>query len=596
MNSVKNIIALIILSLYIFSVNQTLAQQPDWRNAKHGNLIYSYGYCDQPYVVLLENRKWLCVFTTNEGHEGTGGQHIVCSITEDKGKTWSDPVRIEEPSNESASWAMPYLTDFGRVYVFYDYNGDKIHELGGKKIREDMLGWYCYKFSDDEGKTWSKRYRLDVRKTEVDLNNDWGGEVQIMWGIGKPVDVDKGMMFAFTKIRKYLLDDSEGWFFRCDNINKEKNPDKLKWKMLPGSDTGLKNELLGPINAEQNIFQMNSGSIYCMYRTISGHPAEAYSNNGGKEWTLPQVPEYENGVKLKNPRACPRIWKAGNGKYLFWYHNHGGWNFKSRNPAWVSGGIEKDGKIIWGQPEILLYEDDIEKRMSYPDLIEQDGKYWITETNKVEARVHPVPDGFFNTIWSQFDRNFVTKEGLIGEWPEDKLALNSSLKVPSKGINEFREGFTIDMRIELGDLLPGQLILKAENGKGKTLELKTGEYGSIEIMLNDGKRSDVWSSDPGLIPAYGERCVSVTIDNGPKIIQFVVDGTVCNGRDFRQYGWGRYTGGFEDFNFNSVNIGELTTGQIRPPENSRLKNLRIYNKPLMNTEIIGNHRNFLEGK
>ena len=267
-------------------------------------------------------------------------------------------MKIEKPGKESASWAMPYLTDYGRVYVFYDYNGDKIHELGNRKnIREDMLGWYCYKYSDDEGKTWSERYRLDVRTTNVDLINDWAGKVQIMWGIGKPVDVDEGMMFAFTKIGKYMLDDSEGWFFRCDNINTEKDVTKLKWVNLPESENGLKNEALGPINSEQNIFQMSNGSIYCMHRTVSGHPAESYSYDGGKSWTLPVPPKYVNGIELKNPRACPRIWKCKNGKYLFWYHNNGGKDFNSRNPAWISGGIEKDSKIIWSQPEILLYEE-----------------------------------------------------------------------------------------------------------------------------------------------------------------------------------------------------------------------------------------------
>ncbi len=579
------------LILGIFSIKQTHAQQVDWRNAKHGDLIYTYGYCDQPYVVVLENGKWLTVFTTNAGHEGTEGQHIVSSISEDKGKTWSDPVRIEEPGTESASWAMPYLTDYGRVYVFYSYNGDKIHYLNGRRIREDMLGWYCFKYSDDEGKTWSERHRLDVRKTEVDYNNDWGGEVQIMWGIGKPVDVDQGMMFAFTKIRQFILDYSEGWFFRCDNINTERDTEKLDWKLYPDSEYGLKNEKLGPINSEQNIFQMNNGTIYSMHRTVSGYPAESYSCDGGKTWTLPVVPRYENGIKLKNPRACPRIWKTSDGKYLFWYHNHGGKDFRDRNPAWLSGGVERDGKIIWGQPEIVLYEDDIDIRMSYPDLIEQDGKFWITETNKEDARVHSIPVDFLNTLWSQFDRDYVTRDGLIDEWTEDKLKPESKLSIPSKGRNRLSKGFTIDFRLELGDLSPGQLILKAGGGNGKTVELRTGEYGSVEIVLNDGVRTDSWNSDPGLIQVYGEHSVSVTVDNGPKIIQFVVDGVVCNGRDFRQYGWGRYKAGFEDFSFNTIQIGQFTRGQLRPI--GRLTNLRIYNRPLMNTELIGNHNNFI---
>ncbi|MEN8230813.1 MAG: sialidase family protein, partial [Bacteroidota bacterium] len=306
--SIRTSVFIATVTILAFSTTSLFPQNNDWRNVKNGSPIYTNGYCDQPYVVVLDNGKWLCVFTTNIGHEGSKGQHIVSCTSEDQGKTWSEPVKIEKPGKESASWAMPYLTKYGRVYAFYSYNGDKIHDLNGNiNIREDMIGWYCYKYSDNEGKTWSKRYRLDIPNRAVDLNNDWKGEVQIMWGIGKPIDVDNGMMFAFTKVGEYMLDYSEGWFFKCCNINTEKEPDKLEWTMLPESDDGIKNPALGPINAEHNIFQMNNGTIYCMERTISGYPAESYSTDGGKSWTLPQPPVYENGIKLKNPRACPRI-------------------------------------------------------------------------------------------------------------------------------------------------------------------------------------------------------------------------------------------------------------------------------------------------
>lgn len=593
MKKVKTLsVVIITICLRLLSMTPMDAQSSDWRNLKHGSPIYTNGYCDQPYVVVLNNGTWLSVFTTNAGHEGTEGQHIVSCTSEDHGKSWSDLVKIEEPGKESASWAMPYLTEYGRVYVFYNYNGDKIHELNGRKnIREDMLGWYCYKYSEDEGKTWSQRYRLDVPKTAVDFNNDWKGEVQIMWGIGKPVDVDNGMMFAFTKIKEYMLDYSEGWFFRCDNINTEKDPEKLKWSMLPESQNGLKNETLGPINAEQNIFQMHNGTIYCMYRTISGHPAESYSYDGGKSWTIPEIPKYENGIKLKNPRACPRIWKCKNGKYLFWYHNNGSWNFNSRNPAWISGGIEKDGKILWSQPEILLYEEDMGIRMSYPDLIEQDVKYWITETNKEIARCHEIPADFFNMIWSQFERKSIAAEGVLKEWSEKDLMPEAILHLSAQNQFDFRRGFTLDFRLKLGDLNPGQVILSVKSENGKHIELRTSESGSVEIRMSDGLHTDSWNSDPGLIHAFGEHCVSVIVDTGPKIIQFVVDGTVCNGRDFRQYGWSRFMTNMDDFGFDNIEIRELERGQIRPE--GRLTNLRIYNRPLMNTELIGNHRNFI---
>lgn len=588
--------SLVIITIQLFLTISVFAQSDDWRNAENGNPIYTNGYCDQPYVVVLENGKWLCVFTTNAGHEGSKGQHVVSTISEDQGKTWSEPVRIEEPSKESASWAMPYLTDYGRVYVFYVYNGDKIHELNEQKnIREDMIGWYCYKYSDDEGKTWSKRYRLPVRETYADITNDWGGKVQIFWGIGKPIDFEEGMMLSFTKIGKYMLEYSEGWLFNCPNINQEKNPKKLKWKMLPDSDSGIKNPEYGLINSEQNIFQLNNEALYCMMRTVSGYPLESYSTDGGKSWTTPQPPIYENGIKIKNPRACPRIWKCKNGKYLFWHHNNGGWNFGTRNPGWISGGIEKDGKIIWGQPEILFYEEDKNVRMSYPDLIEQGGKYWITETNKANARCHAVPNEFLNTLWSQFEINTVTKKNLVAEWKDDEIPENGQLKTPINIKGSYSDGFTIDLNLVLATLSPGQLLLSSKDKNGKQVELKTGDFGAIEISISDGERSDSWTSDPGLIKATGlEYSVSVIVDNGPRIIQFVIDGTVNNGRNIREFGWGRFVADMKNFNFENIETGKLYGESVNIK--GKISELRLYNRPLMNTEIIGNHKYFQSRK
>ena len=587
----QNLKLLLVTIAILFSVTISgFAQNHDWRNVINSNSIYTNGYCDQTYVVVLPNGKSLCVFTTNLGHEGSKGQHIVSCMSDDQGKTWSEPVRIEEPHKESASWAMPYLTDYGRVYVFYSYNGDKIHKLNKQKnIREDMLGWYCSKYSDDNGKTWSERYRLPVRETLADRTNDWGGKVQIFWGIGKPIDFEGGMMLSFSKIGKYMLENSEGWLFNCENINKEKNPNKLKWTMLPDSDSGIKNPEFGLINSEHNIFQLINGRLYCMNRTVSGYPLESYSTDGGKSWTTPQPPVYENGIKLKNPRACPRIWKCKNGKYLFWYHNNGGWNFGTRNPAWLSGGIEKDGKIVWSQPEILFYEEDKNVRMSYPDLIEQDGKYWITETNKADARCHAIPNEFLNTLWSQFEISEVAKNNLVAEWNEKKIPEGGKLKLPLKPVVSYTDGFTLDFSLVLATLSPGQLLSSSKDKNGKLIELKTGDFGAIEICISDGEHTDSWSSDPGLIKATGlEYCISVIVDNGPRIIQFVIDGTVNNGRNFREYGWGRYTVNMKDFSFNNIETAKLAEESVNIK--GKISNLRLYNRPLMNTEIIGNHR------
>lgn len=574
------------LGLLICATTSLYAQVQDWRDVTNGSPIYENGYCDQPYVVILDNGDWFCTFTTSAGEEGSSGQHVVSTISKDKGQTWSKPIRIEEPQKESTSWVMPYITDYGRVYVFYSYNGDKVHELNGAKIREDMLGWYCFKYTDDNGATWSERHRVDISNRAIDMTNDWDGKTQIFWSVGKPIDFKKGMMISFTKIGKYMMEYSEGWFLFAFNINKERDANKLRWSLLPESDHGVRNPDYGVINAEHNIFPLNCGGVYCMSRTLSGYPTESYSYDGGKSWSTPVPPEYVTGEKIKNPRACPRIWKCKNGKYLFWYHNHGGWNFSNRNPAWISGGVERDGKIIWGQPEILFFEHSPSVRMSYPDLIEQDGSYWITETNKVHARCHKIPNEFMDMLWSQFEEGEVTQEGLVGEWSGDVIPEDGELKMSSNLLSS--KGFTIDFRFSIVNLTAGQTILSSKDDCGNSLEIKTADFGAIEIVMSDGENSDSWCSDPGLIRASGaEYDVAVTVDNGPKIIQFVIDNNVNNGRDVRQYGWGRYKLDITKFNFNTLKTHRMSGDAVGIISN--ISNIRVYNRPLMNGEILSNH-------
>jgi hypothetical protein len=581
------------LIFWIISSIASMAQSGsyDFRDRRNGKPIYESGYIDQPYVVVLDSGEWLCVFTTGAGAEGTGGQHIVSTVSTDKGKTWSKPVRIEEPSAESASWAMPYKTQYGRIYVFYDYNGDKIHSMNFMdNIREDMLGWYCFKFSDDKGKTWSKRYRLPVRTTAVDRKNDWAGKVQIMWGIGKPINVGaQGMMFGFTKLGKYMLEDGEGWFMRCDNINAELDPEKLKWINYPEGDQGLRNPDFGPVQEEQNIVEMSNGTLYCMYRTVMGHPAESYSYDGGKTWTLPQIPNYYTGNPIKHPRACPRLFKARNGKYLFWHHVNGGTDFENRNPVWISGGIEVNGRIVWSQPEILIYAPGLSKeRMSYPDLIEQDGRYWITETNKLQGLCHEVDPDFFSNLWGQFQLATVATKGLVINQRGPELINREfdlpAIEEPSKGL-----GFTIDIVANITRLKEGEVICESRDKDGKGYWLEMGANYSVKFTMSDGVKSTSWSSDAGVIKFFGTTEISLRVDYRAKIISYVINGIFNDGGKERIFGWGRLDADMGPVSTRKIRIGDISIGGgLRG--NNVVKAFRYYNRPLTVTECIGNYR------
>jgi hypothetical protein len=75
---------------------------------------------------------------------------------------WSPLVDVEKADKDKPSaYAVALLTPQDRVYAFYCHNGDGIRtKPDGKPIRCDMQGWFCYRYSDDKGKSWSKQYRL----------------------------------------------------------------------------------------------------------------------------------------------------------------------------------------------------------------------------------------------------------------------------------------------------------------------------------------------------------------------------------------------------------------------------------------------------
>ena len=205
-----------------------MATAADPRDIRTGHPIPDEGYCDQPYVVVTDDGHWLCVMTTGRGVEGEPGQHIVATRSADRGRTWSALVSIEPADGPEASWAMPLKVPGGRVYVFYTYNADNLRAVpagNSEKInrRVDTLGKYCYKFSDDGGRTWSReRFEIPTRRTHIDRENNTLGELLFFWGVGKPITVGDSVIFGFAKVGKWgtpgAMVISRGAFLRSGNI------------------------------------------------------------------------------------------------------------------------------------------------------------------------------------------------------------------------------------------------------------------------------------------------------------------------------------------------------------------------------------------
>ena len=596
----------------------------DKRNIRTGREIPTENYSDQPYVVKTDDGAWLCAVTTGPGREGQPGQHVVTLRSTDQGWTWSNPVDVEPADGPEASYAVLLKAPSGRVYCFYNHNTDNVREVigdappykNGLCRRVDSQGYFVFKYSDDHGRSWScERYPITVREMAIDRENPYGGRLRYFWNVGKPFICDGAAYVSLHKVGgvgRGFFTRSEGVLLRSVNVLSECSPAKIAWETLPDGDAGLRTPPGGgPIAEEHSYSVLSDGSFYCVYRTTDGHPCCAYSRDGGHTWTEPRYERFADGRLMKHPRAANFVWRCANGKYLYWFHNHGGrfirehprrpiMAYDDRNPVWLCGGVEADGpdgKIIrWSQPEIALYDDDPYIRISYPDLVEETGSYFLTETQKDIARVHELDPELLRGLWSQSGEATVATRGLVLSLPQGSDRVLREARMPNLPAfcerdqdgpdyrtRDLRGGLSIGLWLRFERLDAGQNVLDSRAPDGSGLSLQTTARGSLEILLSDGRTENRWDCDPGLLQTNTLHHVVVIVDGGPKIISFIVDGALCDGREFRQFGWGRFSPHLRGANgAGTLRIGPGLKGEIRA--------LRIYGRPLRTSEAVGNHQ------
>jgi hypothetical protein len=606
----------------------------DPRNIETGLEIPTETYSDQPYVVETDDGAWLCVVTTGTGREGQSGQHIIAVRSTDQGKTWTPPVDVEPADGPEASYAVllkaPAGTPFaGRVFCFYNHNTDNVREVIAAKSssfpdgvcrRVDSLGHFCFKVSDDGGRSWSaERYEVPQRDFEIDRENPYAGTLKFFWNVGKAFAHQGAAYVPLHKVGSFghgFFTRSEGVLLKSQELFSVADPAWATWETLPDGVVGLRTPSGGgPIAEEQSTVVLSDGSFYCVYRTTDGHPTYAYSRDGGHTWTEPRYKRYADGRPMKHPRAANFCWRCengGNARFLYWFHNHGGTWYEDRNPAWLCGGIETDspeGKVIrWSQPEIVLYDDDPYIRLSYPDLFQEAGRTYLTETQKHLARIHEVDPTLLEGLWCQFENDSIATRGLVLSLPErgkvpTGRALPAQVPMPElpaflrrsatrddHGTEDLRQGFSADIWLRLESLDPGQVILDNRTPTGQGFCLQTTARDTLEIVLNDGRTENRWDTDPELLQEGKLHHVVVIVDGGPKVISFVVDGMLSDGGTARQFGWGRFSPHLRGVK----GAGVL---RIRPvTDTCRVMSVRLYNRALRTSEAVGNYRAGMEAK
>ncbi|HMP75747.1 MAG TPA: exo-alpha-sialidase [Kiritimatiellia bacterium] len=592
------------LLLAAFAAGIAQASAQDWRNITNGLEVPTQFYADQPYIVqsLDGQNHWLLTLTTGTNDEGGVGQHIAATVSTNQGLSWSPLVQIEPSSGSEASWAVPFITPSGRVYVLYVYNTTRadfptvVTNPPGRRL--DTLGAYAFKYSDDFGQTWSTRHEIPYRQTLVDSNNnEFGfapGEVNLHWGVSKPFSTNGHFFTSFTKLGEgfrlnpggtanpLAISQGEGWVVVSTNLLTEMNPTNLHWEMRPEGQAGIRNNLYGSVQEEHVMIPMNDGRFYCVYRTTTGYAMHSISTDEGLSWPTPLPLPYEpgGGRFVKNPRANIKVWRTGDGRYVMWYHNNSTTGFPNRNPAWIAGGIETNGGIRWSQPEVLLYDPNPTVRMSYPDFIEHDGRYWVTETQKHIARVHEVPADLLEGMWNQWTANTISTNGLAIQLDQFGASASTSAPMPSLTSLAADGGFTLECWVKFNSLANGQVLLNTRTTAGKGFMLHTTN-SLVRLTINDGTRQFAMDTDAGVFGLGAWHHVGVVVDGAPDLITFVVDGKLLDGAAGRTFGWSFFTNAMADINgSNRIHIGTNLVGE--------LGQVRLYTRHLRTSELVAN--------
>ena len=559
------------------SRTNTDPRDEDWRNIANGAAIIDrLGYYDQPGVVIEPDGTWVCVMTEGDDKEGGNDERVISLRSKDKGKTWPERADIE-PRNRygpPSAWVVPIQAPkTKRIYAVYTYNEHNTTSLpnSSQHIRNDMIGGQSFRYSQDAGKTWSARYAIPIAEKLIDTTNEYGGKVRLGWTVGKPIVVnDKTVLMQYTK-RGSIREDHhlgyikmENFVIASDNILEEEDPAKIRWKTLPLSEIGL-TATSGYLSEEGDILALSSGALYFAYRTFDGYINVAISGNGGETFSKPEHAVYTNQPSrtgkalsfLKNPNGPITPRKMANGKYLILYYNNGDntfWLYHNqslastwRNPYWISGGVEAEVNgeftILWSQPEVALYSvKNVGHGIGYPDIFQdEDGEYYIAETNKQTGRVHHVPRTLIEGLWQQGTLRTVSQRGLYKKYETEQKA--SFFDAPRFPDIPDHTSMTLEFWMEHinGSIPDGTQLSCSESCQDCNEDLKSIAVRTNATGLWIRMDTAYFHSDPIFVNSQAEKTkyshFAIVMDGAAGIMKFMINGVLSDGLEARPYGW-----------------------------------------------------------
>jgi sialidase-1 len=257
---------------------------------------------------------------------------VVTRISEDKGKTWGEQAMLvpnPPPPSTRGYYVHPSL--------FYIPNGDLLlsYIYSNYPPNEGMpyYGMSYYKRSNDHGKTWSEQFVMTPNTGYEFTYND------------KPIVLSTGRILAPTEKMAVVVKGNDHAGYVTSAYYSDDN-----------GYTWLRSEnevSIYPIEAQEpHVVELKDGRLLMLFRTYSGHPGRAFSEDKGKTWSQGEVVQELPMAANSSAITVHRIPSTGD---LLLIHCTGGAGGK-RTP--LTSYISKDEGKTWTNPRNLAADPD----------------------------------------------------------------------------------------------------------------------------------------------------------------------------------------------------------------------------------------------
>ncbi|MBN1422674.1 MAG: exo-alpha-sialidase [Planctomycetes bacterium] len=300
---------------------------------------------NEHFIILpLPSGTFFAVWTTGyaESHEN---QHVVFSTSRDRGETWTPPEEVAGPAKVvptgegMASWGFPiHVPRFHRVYVFY------LRNIGPNDWHKGLSGEMRFRFTEDEGRTWSDEATIPFRRTGIMSPDPAVPPNWIIWQA--PVEIEPGEVIGCGTVwaskRRKAADPkmpggTEAWFWRFDGIVSAKDPRRIRATLLPDGDHGIRMlERPGSIDSaaeEPTVVRLSDGRWFCVFRTHRGCVGFSISRDRGRTWDPAKPLRYrDGGAIVLHPRSSCPLYPMDGGRFLLTTHANDGSANGGRHP------------------------------------------------------------------------------------------------------------------------------------------------------------------------------------------------------------------------------------------------------------------------